>query len=475
MRTRGTRSIGWTLVVALGACAPLETAVLDDARSPDTPTTDRASDAPVALPDRTTTDATAAPDTPPAPDVEPPRDVNAQDAGIDAAEPDVANDVTNERGGADVTTDTTADRPGADVPPAVCPTPVEVIVYDQGGWTLLGEELRDDASPCADYYLSIAAVSGDHTALRGAAETARIHALGPRFHALAEFSWSGWSAVTGMSWYQKGVEFRRRMEAAGYDPTRDTWEINELPSTTRSTDAVRQNVRDAVRGLFDGPPGAQNLRGAVFIIGHGQSTMNVSVYKSQLESWLSDAPFWVDMNRHVRWWAQESYADPSNICVAGDTVAERAAHTNDFLQHVATLASAPDAPAAVATARSYLSRAYVPIVNGVWQADAYNTTALTLSQMQNFISGQLYSVRAWATTHPYPDGRVGFAWDHPTTANSTDERALASRIASAIHGAYGDGGGSAARACAPSGAYTFCQCAVAGARYNLLWQGFTGW
>ena len=37
------------------------------------------------------------------------------------------------------------------------------------------------------------------------------------------------------SWYSKGVAFRRKMAAAGYDPARgETWAINELPSTIRS-------------------------------------------------------------------------------------------------------------------------------------------------------------------------------------------------------------------------------------------------
>lgn len=415
----------------------------------------------------------------PQPDDAPPADVSVMDAtvmdvGLD--QPDVAP--PDRVDGTDVVAPT--DRTDAtDVvdsgPPPVCPTPVEVVVYNQGAWMVLGEAFRDDPSPCADYYLSIAAVSADHTLLRGAVETNRIHALGPRFHAMAEFSWSGWAAVTGMTWYEKGVEFRRRMVAAGYDPARDTWELNELPSTSRTNATVRQNIRDAVRGLFEGPPGSPTMRGAVFIIGHGQGAANVAVYKSALEGWLEDAPFWVDMNRYARWWAQESYANPLNVCVTGDTVAQRASHTNDFFQHVGTLAYASNAPAGVATARSYLSRTYVPVANGVWQSSVYNTASLTLPQMQNFISGQLYATRAWASSHPYPDGRVSLAWDHADTATADEERALAARIASAIHHAYGNGGGDAAHACSPSGAYTFCQCMLSGAAYNTLWQGFTMW
>ena len=49
---------------------------------------------------------------------------------------------------------------------------------------------------------------------------------------------------------------------------------------------------------------------------------------------------------------------------------------------------------------------------------------------------------------------------------------LSKRLAAALHGAYDDGGGAARYACSPSGAYTFCQCAVSGASLNRGWQTF---
>src|SRR5205814_251069 len=147
----------------------------------------------------------------------------------------------------------------------VCPTAVEVVVYNQGGWNVVASAMHDSASPCADYYFSIPAVTADKTLPRAGGAAAGIRALGSRFHAMAEFHWGTWSGVTGMTWFQKGVEFRRRMVTAGYEAG-DTWAINELPSTTRTDAATRTNVRDAVRGLLTGPSGAPALRGAVFII-----------------------------------------------------------------------------------------------------------------------------------------------------------------------------------------------------------------
>jgi hypothetical protein len=366
--------------------------------------------------------------------------------------------------------------PAMDVAAAVCPRPVEVIVYDQGAWNVLADALHDSPSPCADYWLSIPGTSADPTMLRAAAEPARVRAQGRRFHALAEFHWGGWSRVAGMGWYEKGVEFRRRMAAAGYDlGTGDAWEINELPSTARTDATTRRNVRDAMRGLFTGPPGSPTVRGAVFVIGFGQGTAVLTTYRASLRDWLTDSDFWVDANRYARWWAQEVYADPSRVCVPSTTVAERSAATNAYAQHPARLAAAAGSPASVNTAQSYLGRAYVPVLSAVWQSAAYGTDALPLATMQHFVSGQVHAVRSWSNDHPYPDGRIGFAWDHADRAAAADERALADRLASAVHHAYDDGGGSAAGACSPSGAYTWCQCSLAGARFNAAWDGFATW
>ena len=403
------------------------------------------------------------------------------DAGsMDAAAPHPADGGTvvppNDVPGPPPPADAGSPPPPADAGTPTCPQAVEVIIYDQGGWNALATALQADPSPCAHYWLSIPSLSADRTALRGAAEAAGIRARGPRFHALAEFSWGGWAAVGGMTWFDKGVEFRRRMDSAWYDVAAgDAWEINELPSTARTDAATRANVREAMRGLYTGPAGARAVRGAVFVIGMGEGTTNLATYKQHLENWLQDAAFWVDANSYARWWGQEVYPDPTAVCVGSATVAERAASLNAFTEHLPRLAASVGSPTTVNTAQSYLGRAYVPLLTAVWQSAAYQTDALTLDQMEHFVSTQVYATRAWSAAHTVPDGRIAFAWDNPTPGSATLAPALAARLASSIAGAYGDGGGMAARACSPSGAYTWCQCAVAGAAFNGAWEGFGTW
>jgi len=219
-----------------------------------------------------------------------------------------------------------------------CPFPVEVVFYTQSAWNLLADPLQADPSPCANYYISIPAPTSDKTFPR-AGVAAQMRARGPAFHAMAEFHWASWSQVTSITAYEKGVEFRRRMAAAGYDvDAGDTWAINELPSSVRFSSAVRQDVRDVVRGLYDGPGDLSPSSGAVFIVGLGQGTINLSVYKPNLENWIEDEPFWLDVDGAARWWAQEVYSDPHYVCVGSESLDTRASFINDFTEHVANLA-----------------------------------------------------------------------------------------------------------------------------------------
>ena len=92
-------------------------------------------------------------------------------------------------------------------------------------WLLLSEALAADPSLCADYYVSIPPQSADHTLLRGARDDL-VRALGPQIHPVAEMTlgtltgWDHWvHACAGRTWFgARGVEFRRRMAAAGYRP-----------------------------------------------------------------------------------------------------------------------------------------------------------------------------------------------------------------------------------------------------------------
>jgi hypothetical protein len=364
---------------------------------------------------------------------------------------------------------------------ASCPWPVQVVVYGERAWNPLADALAANPSPCANYYVSLPSPADDKTEPRAGADVDAMHARGDRLHALAELQWASWNAyvqATDMTWYAAGVEFRRRMATAGYDPARgDAWAINELPSAVRSDDGVRAGVRNLLHGLYDGPAGATPIKGAVFVVGMSQGTTNFDVYKANLRDWLGDAAFWADANRYARFWGQEVYADPARTCVPGSTVGLRATVLNEFAMHVPRLAVA--GAGATATARAFFDHAYVPLVNAAWQTPVgYGSTDISLANEEQHVSGQIYATRAWATTHDYPDGRVGIGWSpndlHGDPGFSDEVAADAARLAAAVHDAY-DADGAARYACSPSGAYTFCQCAVAGASFDRGWQTFDDW
>ena len=146
-------------------------------------------------------------------------------------------------------------------------------------------------------------------------------ALGPSFHALAEIhftTWQRWVASTGSSWYQAGVEARRRMSAAGYDVAAgDTWAVNELSSAVRRGDGARRaEIRDFLRGLFDAGGEGAPTRGVAFVVGVAQR-VPVATYKARMQEWLQDSAFWVDMNAYVSDWSQEVYGDVRSYAAPG--------------------------------------------------------------------------------------------------------------------------------------------------------------
>jgi hypothetical protein len=95
------------------------------------------------------------------------------------------------------------------------------------------------------------------------------------------------------------------------------------------------------------------------------------------------------------------------------------------------------------------------------------TKGLSLRQMQQFISMEVYATKKWAATpgRRYPDRRIGFNWSqgtnsnpvHPTERTLGSHRALAMRFAFALKGAYSKSG-TALWACDPFGGLTtkFC-------------------
>jgi hypothetical protein len=288
--------------------------------------------------------------------------------------------------------------------------PADLVFYAARDWLRLGAKLAEHASPCADYYISIPPLVADKTNARPN-HAWRIRALGPRFHALAEIhwaTWQRWARDNGRSMFEAGVEARRRMAAAGFDVgAGDTWAVNELPSSVRrDLGTARDDAQQFLRGLYEGD--GRRVQGAVFVIGVMHGTTDASLYKSTLKSWFSDTPFWLEMRRSVKFWAQEVYGDTRRWGVPGSAPDVRRTYLNDFLQHAARLSAA--APGRYGVASTFLARSHTPIANAGWQwPSGLGWTMVTGAQMQAFVSSQTYALRQYAAGNPGPD-RFGFAW-----------------------------------------------------------------
>src|SRR5205823_3003063 len=113
---------------------------------------------------------------------------------------------------------------------------LRAVFYASTDWRRLATKLAADASPCAQYYISVPPLADTKTQERSD-EAWRIRALGANFHALAEINmsaWGTWVIDGGGTWYQAGVEARKNMAAAGYDVIQgDTWAVNEFSSSVR--------------------------------------------------------------------------------------------------------------------------------------------------------------------------------------------------------------------------------------------------
>jgi hypothetical protein len=355
--------------------------------------------------------------------------------------------------------------------------PVRAVFYAATDWLRLATKLAASASPCAQYYISVPPLAANKTQPR-ADQAWRIRALGPAFHALAEIhmtSWAGWVSQNGGNWYAAGQEARRRMDDAGYDVALgDTWAVNELSSAVRRGDgAARANAREFMRGLFDGS-GLPDVRGAVFIVGVGQGTLDLSTYKANLQGWLADAPFWQDMAAYVEDWSQELYGDLRNYAVPGSPLTARRDALNEYLQHELTLARAGGDFAA--TARSFLEAAYSPLANAAWQWDsAYGWTAAGVDQMQHFVSAQTYALRHADAAAARARDHWGFAWAPrngtamPPGDFTAQTGAILERLGAAIRdSASGEPG---LGACSSG----WCAGEIPGAWFNAAWSTFAVW
>ncbi len=363
--------------------------------------------------------------------------------------------------------------------------PLRGVFYAATDWLRLATKLAATASPCAEYYVSIPPIVGNKTNLRPG-EAARIRALGPNFHALAEFHWTTWSRwVTdnATTWYAAGVEMRKRMAQAGFDVAAgDTWAVNEFPSTVRSgSGTARENARELVRGLYEGDTGQRPTRGAVFIAGLGQGTTNVSVYQTNLQNWLADLAFWTDMSAYVSDWSQEVYGDFRRYAVPGAPITLRRDYLNEYLEHALVLARA--GPPTIELARGFLQTAFSPVANAAWQYESgYGWTFVPFDQMQAFVSAQVYALRSASVALGLAQDHWGFAWQprNGSGLSTGDFNSQTSSILDRLGAAIRDSGqvdpnDPGSGACGPPGQNVFCVGDFTGALFNESWKALRAW
>ena len=363
--------------------------------------------------------------------------------------------------------------------------PLHAVFYAATDWLRLATKLAAQASPCAQYSVSIPPLVADKTRPRPD-QAWRIRALGPSFHALAEIhltAWQKWVNAGNGSWYQAGVEARRRVAAAGYDVgAGDTWALNELSSAVRRGDGMwRTDVRELVRGLFDAGGEQPPAPGVVFVVGVGQRVTSVATYKARLQEWLQDSPFWVDMNAYVGDWAQEVYGDVRSYAAPGSSVSQRRDALTDYLDHSDLLARAGGADSG--TASAFFSRTASPLGSAAWQWDgSFGWTLVDAPLMQQFVSTQVYAMRSHDASLGRPDDRWGFAWA-PRNPGSVPKNEFASaagavldRLAAAIRDSGGDSPADpGVLACGPPGKNLWCGGDLAGAALTPSWATFRTW
>ena len=364
---------------------------------------------------------------------------------------------------------------------AGCASTTSVLLYAEESYALaLPGAFARVADRCTRYYVDLPHVAADKTMPRDTA--AQVRALGPGFHAMAEFSWSGWAEWIAASpgtrtWTLAAKAFRGRMRAAGYDVAAgDTWVINEFPASTRTGEGeVWAHEREAVAALgADDGTGTGTTQGVVFMAGMGQPLQNFAVYKPALERWLQQDAWWTDMARSVRFFSYEVYADPHTDCVPGSNVAANAEHLNDFLEHVPRLAAAGGSRTAIASA--YLARAFVPLLSAAWNSSTgFGDNRIGFADFEKYLRLQVYGTHAWAANHGFPGRRIGFAWS-PREATPAQLTGLADTIARSVSRSYPAGGfhNLGKLACSTDGSLAGCGCTVAVAS-NPGWQTFATW
>lgn len=403
-----------------------------------------------------------------------------------------------------------------------CRIDVESVSWTGSDWERLARAVQAHQTPCGEYWISIPPLAADKKGLRVLQDDV-LRALG--VHPVAEFTvgeatgWANWvlaSPTDDRTWFTAGVEFRRRMAAAGYHGPDETWLLNEFDRSTMR-DAPRESpdqpwpafpraaMVELLQGLYYGDVGMEPLPGLVEIGVHfrhqNMPSDMISRLKADAKAWFADNAFWSAISPAVRWLGVEAYPDVRNWGVPGSSRGERRRHLEEYLFHLLELVR--DAPKSVVAARDLFERAYLPLVNGGYRAKGgekfafvtgHGQTMVDAATMQSFVSEQVHAVRHYAAAHTQgsPGGRIGFSWqpcnrigvDPPqdvceavTVRNFVaDIDAVAARIATAIADAYAPTGPAAIGACRPPQSDAdWCEGEVPGAAFTDDWSMFGSW
>ena len=307
------------------------------------------------------------------------------------------------------------------------------------------------------------------------------------------------TGAPGRTWFDAGVEFRKRMVAAGYRfDLGETWLLNEFERSTRRDEEPysRDAMADLLRGLYRGDGTGPTVPGIVEIgIAYThQNVTDVPAYKAELKAWLQDSAFWSRVSPSISVLTKEVYPDARFWGVPGTQRNQRARRLSQYMEHAMNLVDA--GPSTIGAARALFQRAYMPLGNATWPAlgpDPYappfccghGWTSMSLDAMLAFVSEQIYAIRRYVGNHKQgsPKGRLGFSWqptnnfDLPAAEWERAKRAIAARIGEAIRYAYRPGLASSNLACRPPGGSTdWCLGAdVPGAAFTTEWETFERW
>ena len=375
--------------------------------------------------------------------------------------------------------------------PSGCEAQVDAIFWGGVQWVELGQALAKNSSECVDYFVTIPPEDTDRSTLRDAFAFEEVRALGPRIHPVAEIrftgetGWRTWVTgphpdfAAGRTFHEAGVEARRRMEQSGLDVENgETWALNEL-SVEVLDDAPgwREDVREFLRGLYEGEPGMSKARGIVFNIFAPSDMTDVTEYKAKLKDWFEDEAFWNDLDRYVDFFAEEVYPSPLTWGVADASLETRTEYLNDYLFHVLALADAGPETADAAT--SFLGRAFVPLANAAWPHEGIGRTDLVSAEtMSAFVSAQVEAIRDYDGAQREDEREmIGFAWA-PNAAepsySAKGRNMILARLAAAIRAAYEEQDEEIG-ACGRPGKDDLCAADVEDAFLNDAWKTFATW